>query len=93
MLTAEHKIAITKLMFEDIAKYCNYYGDGTYTANVCADLQYNITALQLFETSNNAEQLHDTIVQQDTFVREHFIKVLRYIEKNNLIASKHFVCR
>jgi len=56
------------------------------------DIQYNINALVAFNTDNNVQQLHDSIMQQDTFVREYYIEVLQYIESNNLIPSNAFCC-
>jgi hypothetical protein len=56
------------------------------------DIQRNINALVQFNTDLNAQQLHDNIMRQDTFVREYYIEVLRYIEENKLIKSNMFCC-
>jgi hypothetical protein len=56
------------------------------------DVQRNINALVQFNTDNNVQQLHDSIMRQDTFVREYYIEVLRYIEENNLIKNNMFCC-
>jgi hypothetical protein len=56
------------------------------------DIQRNINALVQFNTDLNAQQLHDSIMRQDTFVREYYIEVLRYIEENKLIKSNMFCC-
>ena len=57
------------------------------------DVQKNINALVQFNTDNNVQQLHDSIMLQDTFVREYYIATLQYIEENNLIAKNAFCCR
>jgi len=56
------------------------------------DIQHNINALAVFNTDNNVQNLHDSIMGQDTFVREYYISVLQYIESNNLIPSNAFCC-
>ena len=95
-LTAKHKIAITNIMFADTASYINIYcrdnTDNTSTNMYCDDVTYNINALKTFNKDNNVQKLHDNIMQQDTLVREHYIKVLRYIEENALINADNFCC-
>ena len=95
-LTAKHKLAITNLMFADIASYINIYcKDNTDVDNTdmyCADVAHNTSALDVFNKTNNVQKLHDNIMYQDTLVREHFISVLRYIENNNLISADCFCC-
>ena len=56
------------------------------------DIQHNINALVAFNTGNNVQNLHDSIMQQDTFVREYYIDVLQYIESNNLISAHKYCC-
>ena len=56
------------------------------------DVQHNINALVQFNADLNAQQLHDSIMLQDTFVREYYIDTLRYIESNKLIKSNMFCC-
>ena len=58
----------------------------------CADIAHNVAALDVFNKTNNVQQLHDNIMLQDTLVREEYINVLRYIEQNNLIAADCFCC-
>ena len=59
----------------------------------CAlDVQKNINALVQFNADLNVQQLHDSIMLQDTFVREYYIATLQYIEENNLIKSNMFCC-
>ena len=57
------------------------------------DVQKNINALVQFNADLNVQQLHDSIMLQDTFVREYYIATLQYIEENNLIAKNAFCCR
>jgi hypothetical protein len=56
------------------------------------DVQKNINALVQFNADLNVQQLHDSIMLQDTFVREYYIATLQYIEENNLIKSNMFCC-
>ena len=56
------------------------------------DIQHNINALVAFNTDNNVQNLHDSIMGQDTFVREYYISVLQYIESNNLISAHKYCC-
>ena len=95
-LTAKHKIAITNLMFVETARYIAIYcannTDNTSTNMYCDDVMHNINALNTFNKDNNVQKLHDAIMLQDTLVREHYIKVLRYIENNNLINANNFCC-
>ena len=95
-LTAQHKEAIINLMFVETANYIKIYctnnADGVNTNMYCADVQHNINALNVFNKNNDVQKLHDAIMLQDTIVREHYIKVLRYIEKNNLISASAFCC-
>lgn len=95
-LTAKHKIAITNLMFADTARYiaiyCTNNTDTTSTNMYVDDIAHNTNALKAFNKDNNVQKLHDAIMLQDTLVREHYIKVLRYIETNNLINADCFCC-
>ena len=96
-ITAEHKQAITKQMFADIASYISGYctdPDSEDETNMyCNDIAHNVAALLVFTKNNNVQKLHDNIMWQDTLVREHFIAVLRYIEDNELIPAENFCCR
>ena len=95
-LTAKHKVAITNLMFATTASYikcfCTDRTDTTNTSMYVGDVQHNINALAQFNADNNVQKLHDNIMYQDTLVREYYIKVLRYIEQNNLIPADNFCC-
>jgi len=56
------------------------------------DVQHNINALVAFNADLNAQKLHDSIMLQDTLVREYYISVLLYIERNKLISKANFCC-
>jgi hypothetical protein len=94
-------LQINMLMLKTTEDYISFsttqYGEHTpvtadnlkYSAE---DIQRNINALVQFNIDLNAQQLHDSIMRQDTFVREYYIEVLRYIEENKLIKSNMFCC-
>jgi hypothetical protein len=94
-------LQINMLMLKTTEDYISFsttqYGEHTpvtadnlkYSAE---DIQRNINALVQFNTDLNAQQLHDSIMRQDTFVREYYIDTLRYIEENKLIKSNMFCC-
>jgi hypothetical protein len=46
----------------------------------------------VFTQTKDAQVLHDSIMYNDTLVREYYIEVLRYIENNNLISTRNFCC-
>jgi hypothetical protein len=56
------------------------------------DIAHNVSALCVFNTTLDAEVLHDNIMRQDTCPREHFYTVLKYIEDNALINANAFCC-
>lgn len=95
-LTTEDKVTISNLMFATTAKYINTFcTDRKNTDNTnmyTDDIIHNITALKAFNKTNNVQELHNNIMQQDTLVREYYIKVLRYIERNNLIEGHRKRC-
>ena len=100
-LTTAHKREINMLMLKTTQDYIDFsttqWGDNfPITAEnlqfSTQDIQYNVNALAVFNTSNNVQQLHDAIMQQDTFVREYYISVLQYIEQNALIPNNMFCC-
>ena len=94
-VTKTHAVAINKLMIPLINSVAFYDKDETDLSyfNMCvADIAHNIAALDVFNQSLNADQLHDNIMRQDTSPREHFYTVLKYIEDNKLIPKKHYTC-
>jgi hypothetical protein len=100
-LTSAHKLKINMLVLKTTQDYINFsttqWGvNRPITVDNLQfhtlDIQYNINALAVFNTDNNVQNLHDAIMQQDTFVREYYIAVLQYIESTNLIPSNRFCC-
>ena len=100
-VTAVHVLKINMLVLKTTEDYINFsttqYGvNSPITADnlkySTKDVQHNINALMQFNEDLNVQQLHDSIMLQDTFVREYYIDTLRYIESNNLINSNMFCC-
>ena len=100
-LTQSHKREINMLMLKTTQDYIDF-STTQHGVNFpitvdnlqfhTLDIQYNINALVAFNTDNNVQNLHDSIMQQDTFVREYYIDVLQYIESNNLISAHKYCC-
>ena len=100
-LTPAHKLAINTLVLKTTQDYIDF-STTQHGVNFpitvdnlqfhTLDIQHNINALAAFNKDNNVQNLHDNIMQQDTFVREYYIEVLQYIEDNNLIPSNMFCC-
>ena len=91
-VSKKHVTAINTLMLNTTAQYITAYNTADMHSLVVYDVQHNINALAVFNSTNNVQQLHDSIMQQDTLVREYYIATLRYIEENNLIHSYNFCC-
>ena len=97
-VTQAHVLAINTLMLKTTEDYINFSTTLNFapTADSLSmytnDIQYNINALVQFNTDNNVQQLHNSIMLQDTFVREYYIAVLRYIEENALIPANCYCC-
>jgi hypothetical protein len=100
-LTPAHKLNINMLVLKTTQDYIDFsttqHGvnfpitvDNLQFSTL--DIQHNINALAAFNKDNNVQNLHDSIMRQDTFVREYYIEVLQYIESNNLIPSNMFCC-
>ena len=101
-LTQAHILQINMLVLKTTEDFITFsttqYGDHfPITADnlkySAMDVQKNINALVQFNADLNVQQLHDSIMLQDTFVREYYIATLQYIEENNLIAKNAFCCR
>jgi len=96
-VTKQHALAINKLMLPLVCTVanpdvvCEDADMGHYNMLV-GDIAHNIAALSVFNSTLDAEVLHDNIMRQDTCPREHFYTVLRYIEDNALIAKNMFCC-
>jgi glutathione synthase/RimK-type ligase-like ATP-grasp enzyme len=72
--------------YTDFCKLCEV-DDDLDTADLKAqvnthfdDVAYITSALAQFAQTKNMQDLHASIMQQDTFVREYFIRTLEYIE-------------
>ena len=96
MLANKHIVAINQLMLNTTAEYINCFAkdetDIDQFKMYTSDVAHNIAALDVFNTTLNAETLHDNIMRQDTLVREFYITVLLYIENNKLIPANMFAC-
>jgi len=94
-VTKAHAVAINKLMLPLIntVAYIDQNETDINTLKMYADdIAHNVSALCVFNSTLDAETLHDNIMRQDTCPREHFITVLRYIEDNALIPANMFCC-
>jgi len=100
-VTPAHVLAINMLVLKTTEDYISFsttqWGvNSPVTADnlkySTLDVQHNINALVAFNADLNAQKLHDSIMQQDTFVREYYIDTLRYIESNKLINANNFCC-
>jgi hypothetical protein len=93
--TAFYKL-INQLMLSTTQDYINTFvdeqADISSLSMYATDVQHNTNALVQFNKDLNVQKLHDSIMQQDTLVREYYIEVLRYIENNNLIPANRFCC-
>jgi len=95
-VTAVHFLQLQRLMLSTTESYINCFADeqsdSTSLSMYADDVAYNINALVQFNKSKDAQALHNSIMYQDTLVREYYISVLRYIENNNLVNSNMFCC-
>ena len=96
-LNSAHIAQINKLMFKTT---CSYIDCFCLTAPIrtnnysmyADDVAHNITALVNFNATKDVQALHDSIMQQDTLVREYYIDVLQYIENTKLISADNYCC-
>jgi hypothetical protein len=95
-VTQAHVLAINTLMLKTTEDYIStFVSDDSNKSNLTMyadDVANNVNALVAFNASNDAQALHDSIMEQDTLVREYYIDTLRYIESNKLINSNRFCC-
>ena len=95
-LSSNDLLNINTIMLNTIASYISTFAkdeDSISSMQMYADdVAHNITALQDFNTTHDAQQLHNAIMLQDTLVREYFYTTLKYIEVNNLISKENFCC-
>ena len=90
-----HAVAINKIMLpliKTVAYFDANETDLSMFKMYVGDVAHNIAALQVFNDTLDAAQLHNSIMYQDTLPREHFYDVLVYIEKNGLIPAKMYTC-
>lgn len=78
-------LGINVLMQTLIAKYITWYfhkpEPDTDYAMYTDDVAYNVNVLQQFNKTGDLDVLYDGIMLQDTIVREHFVKVLEYVDE------------
>jgi exopolysaccharide biosynthesis protein len=95
-VTVVHFLLIQRQMLKTTAEYINTFvcsdADLTSLQMYTNDVAHNVAALQVFTQTRDAQQLHDSIMYQDTLVREFYFETLQYIEKHNLINSDNFCC-
>jgi len=94
-LTQKHYINIIAITLATLQQYtkfclqCAQDADNTAEDNTMhiEDILYMQTTLNNFIKDKNIEQLQDSIMTQDTFVREYYIDTLQYVEDNNLVSN------
>jgi hypothetical protein len=95
-MQAKHVIVINNLMLKTTESYINTFvsedEDEGSISMYAEDVAYNVNALVAFNASKDASALHKSIIMQDTLVREYYISVLLYIERNKLINKRDFCC-
>lgn len=94
-VTNTHAVQINRLMLPLIATvgtFCDDEQDLGMFKMYAGDVAHNIAALEEFNDTLDAAELHDSIIRQDTCPREHFYAVLKYIEDNALIPAHKFAC-
>jgi len=95
-MQATHIIVINNLMLKTTESYINTFvsedEDASSISMYAEDVAHNVNALVAFNASKDASALHNSIIMQDTLVREYYISVLLYIERNKLINKRDFCC-
>ena len=95
-MQVKHIIVINNLMLKTTESYINTFvsedEDAGSISMYAEDVAYNVNALVAFNASKDASALHNSIIMQDTLVREYYISVLLYIERNKLINKRDFCC-
>ena len=95
-MQTKHVIVINNLMLKTTESYINTFvsedEDVSSISMYADDVAHAVNALVAFNTNNDAQALHDSIMLQDTIVREYYIAVLLYIERNKLINKRNFCC-
>jgi hypothetical protein len=92
----KHVVIINTLLLKTMESYINtFVNDGEDASSIsmyAEDVAYAANALVAFNTSNDVQALHNSIMLQDTLVREYYIDILLYIERNKLINKRNFCC-
>jgi hypothetical protein len=95
-MQAKHMLKINTLMLKTMESYISTFvsedEDASSISMYAEDVAHNVNALVAFNTSKDASALHNSIMMQDTLVREYYISVLLYIERNKLISKNNFCC-
>jgi hypothetical protein len=95
-MQVKHIIVINNLMLKTTESYINTFvsedEDASSISMYAEDVAHAVNALVAFNASNDVQALHDSIMLQDTLVREYYISVLLYIERNKLINKRNFCC-
>ena len=95
-MQTKHTVKINTLMLKTIENYVNTFvsedEDASSISMYAEDVARAANALVAFNADNDAQALHDSIMLQDTIVREYYIAVLLYIERNKLIDKRNFCC-
>lgn len=94
-VTKQHAVSINKIMLRLIATVAHFSKDEddlSMFKMYVGDVAHNVAALDVFNRTLDAAVLHNNIMRQDTSPREHFYKVLKYIENNALISANKFTC-
>ena len=95
-MQAKHIIVINNLMLKTTESYINTFvsedEDVSSISMYADDVAHATNALVAFNTTKDVQALHDSIMLQDTLVREYYIAVLLYIERNKLIDKRNFCC-
>jgi len=95
-MQVKHIIVINNLMLKTTESYINTFvsedEDASSISMYAEDVAHNVNALVAFNASKDASALHNSIIMQDTLVREYYISVLLYIERNKLINKRDFCC-
>jgi hypothetical protein len=95
-MQAKHVIVINNLMLKTTESYISTFvsedEDESSISMYAEDVAHNVNALVAFNATKDAQALHDSIMLQDTLVREYYISVLLYIERNKLINKRNFCC-
>ena len=95
-VSAIHFLEINRLMLKTTERYINCFVDkdtGISSVKMYTDdVAHNIAALSVFNSNKDAGALHNSIMYQDTLVREFYYTVLKYIEDNKLIEQHEYTC-